>query len=79
MTEEEDFDSIIAVNIPLTHLFLGNSTPSAVVDKIGSLCPRLEELVISAYDPETLDKALLSIALGCPRLSAVGLGNCEIT
>ena len=79
MTKEDDFDRVIASCVPVTHLYLGESTPSAVVNKIGANCPRLMELVIGAYGSDTLDQVLLSMARNCPNLTAVGLGECEIT
>lgn len=79
MTKEDDFENIIASHIPVTHLYLGDSTPSSVVAKIADNCPRLIELVIGAYASDTLDQILESTAKGCPELSALALGECEIT
>ncbi|XP_076236458.1 F-box/LRR-repeat protein 3 [Calliopsis andreniformis] len=79
VTNEEDLSSLFAPHVPITHLYFGESPSKATILRIGSQCPRLVELIIAAYGPDTLDHALLSIAQGCPRLSAVGLGDCEIT
>ena len=79
MTNEDDQSPLFAPYIPITHLYFGESPSEATVLRIGYQCPRLVELVIAAYGPDTLDSALLSVAQGCPRLSAVGLGDCDIT
>lgn len=79
MTNEDDQSPLFAPYVPITHLYFGESPSEATVLRIGCQCPRLVELVIAAYGPDTFDNALLSVAQGCPRLSAVGLGDCEIT
>ncbi|CAK9831541.1 F-box/LRR-repeat protein 21 [Anthophora retusa] len=79
VTNEEDQSPLFAPYVPITHLYFGEAPSEATVLRIGYQCPRLVELVIAAYGPGLLDHALLSIAQGCPRLSAIGLGDCEIT
>lgn len=79
MTNDDDQTPLIAPYVPITHLYFGEAPSEATVLCIGYQCPRLVELVIAAYGPGLLDHALLSIAEGCPRLNAVGLGDCEVT
>ncbi|XP_012144439.1 F-box/LRR-repeat protein 3 [Megachile rotundata] len=79
MTNDDDQTPLIAPCVPITHLYFGEAPSEATVLCIGYQCPRLVELVIAAYGPDLLDHALLSIADGCPRLNAVGLGDCEVT
>ncbi|XP_033223007.1 F-box/LRR-repeat protein 3-like [Belonocnema kinseyi] len=78
MSDEEDCKTILKSCIPVTHLYLGESTPASIVDGIDSCCG-LTELVIAAYGPHTIDEPLIRAAKSCPRLCAVGLGDCEIT
>lgn len=49
------------------------------MSQISKQCPRLIELVIAAYGPDPIDRFLISMAKDCSRLSAIGLGDCEIT
>lgn len=79
MTSEDDQSPLFAPYVPITHLYFGEAPSEATVLRIGYQCPRLIELVIAAYGPGLLDHVLLSVAQRCPRLSAVGLGDCEIT
>jgi hypothetical protein len=79
LTEPRDYEELLESYVPLTHLYFGDGVPPSVVKWVGERCPRLQELVIGAYGPETIDETLLSAAKGCPRLRAVGLGDCEIT
>ncbi|XP_076643150.1 F-box/LRR-repeat protein 3 [Halictus rubicundus] len=79
MTSEDDQSLLLAPCVPITHLYFGEAPSEATLLRIGCVCPRLVELVIAAYGPDTLDRALLSVAEGCTNLSAVGLGDCEIT
>lgn len=78
LTEEDDHKLILKPCVPVTHLFLGESTPSSIVDNIAYFCPGLKEIVIAAYGPEAIDKSLVLIAKSCTRLAAVGIGDCEI-
>lgn len=77
--EENEYKSILKPCVPVTHLFLGESTPSSIVDNVANFCPGLKEIVISQYGPHTIDETLLLIAKKCTRISAVGLGDCEMT
>ncbi|XP_034946625.1 F-box/LRR-repeat protein 21-like [Chelonus insularis] len=79
LSEEDDYDALLVTAVPVTHLFLNGSPPETIVRRIGENCPRLVELVVSSYNFGTIDQALISTAKGCPNLSAVGLGDCEIT
>ncbi|XP_043521426.1 F-box/LRR-repeat protein 3-like [Frieseomelitta varia] len=79
MTSEDDQSPLFAPYVPITHLYFGEAPSEATILRISYQCPRLIELVIAAYGPGLLDHALLSVAQRCPRLSAVGLGDCEIT
>ncbi|OAD57816.1 40S ribosomal protein S3a [Eufriesea mexicana] len=79
MTNEDDQSPLFAPYVPITHLYFGEAPSEATALCIGHQCPRLIELVIAAYGPGLLDHALQCVAQGCPRLSAVGLGDCEIT
>lgn len=78
MTTEDEQSPLFAPCVPVTHLYFGEAPSEETVLRIGCQCPRLVELVIAAYGPDTLDRAMLSVAQGCSRLSAVGLGDCEI-
>lgn len=79
MTNEDDQSQLLAPYVPITHLYFGEAPSEATLLRIAGVCSRLVEIVIAAYGPDTLDRALLSVAEGCPRLNAVGLGDCEIT
>ncbi|XP_014227197.1 F-box/LRR-repeat protein 3-like isoform X1 [Trichogramma pretiosum] len=79
LTEVKDYEALLQSYVPLTHLYFGEEAPSSAIARVGERCPRLGELVVGAYGPETADCALLSIARGCPKLTALGLGDCEIT
>ena len=79
MSEEEDCKTIFRNCIPVTHLYLGESTPASIIDRIGDSFRGLTELVIAYYGPDRIDQPLIRAAKSCPRLSAVGLGDCEIT
>ncbi|XP_051163510.1 F-box/LRR-repeat protein 3-like [Leptopilina boulardi] len=79
LTEENDYKLILKPCVPVTHLFLGDSTPSNIIDDVANFCPGLKEIVIAAYGPDTIDTTLLLIAKKCTRISAIGLGDCEIT
>ncbi|XP_058798958.1 F-box/LRR-repeat protein 3-like [Phymastichus coffea] len=79
LTEATDYESLLAPHVPLTHLYFGENAPSSVIATVGERCPRLIELVVGAYGPETMDETLFTAARGCPKLAAVGLGDCELT
>lgn len=79
ITDEDCFAPLLASYVPVTHLYFGSDVPAAVVSRIGKYCPRLVELVVSAHSPGPIDQALISAARGCPRLAAVGLGDCELS
>lgn len=78
MIEEDDQKLLFTSHVPVTHLYLGDTSES-IISRISEQCPRLIELVIAAYGPSPIDRFLISVAKSCMRLSAVGLGDCEIT
>lgn len=79
LSDEDDCDPLLATYVPVTHLYFGGVAPASVVHRVGENCPRLVELVIGSYASDVIDADLISAANGCPRLSALGLGDCEIT
>lgn len=79
MTNEDDQSPLFAPYVPITHLYFGETPSETMILHIGYQCPRLVELVIAAYGSGLLDRPLLFVAEHCPRLSAVALGDCEIT
>ncbi|XP_031789541.1 F-box/LRR-repeat protein 3 isoform X1 [Nasonia vitripennis] len=79
LNDARDYDALLATHVPLTHLYFGDSAPSSAIARVAERCPRLTELVVGAYGPDTIDEILIAAARGCPRLSAVGLGDCELT
>ncbi|XP_043289358.1 F-box/LRR-repeat protein 3-like [Venturia canescens] len=79
LSDEDDCDPLLATYVPITHLYFGGEIPAPVVHRIGDNCPRLVELVVGSYESDVIDADLISAANGCPRLSTVGLGHCEIT
>lgn len=50
-----------------------------MLGRIGLNCPRLVELVVCANGLEPLDEELIRIAERCRSLTAIGLGECEVT
>uniref|UniRef100_A0A8C5H2U0 F-box/LRR-repeat protein 3-like n=1 Tax=Gouania willdenowi TaxID=441366 RepID=A0A8C5H2U0_GOUWI len=50
-----------------------------MLGRIGLHCPRLVELVVCANGLEPLDEELIQIAERCKSLTAIGLGECEVT
>ncbi|XP_077273672.1 F-box/LRR-repeat protein 3 [Temnothorax americanus] len=79
MTDDDDQKLLFTSHIPVTHLYLGDETSELTMSRISKQYPQLIELVIAAYGCGPIDRFLISVAKGCPRLSAVGLGDCEIT
>lgn len=79
MIDDDDQKLLLTSHIPVTHLYLGDATSESTISRIGDQCPRLMELVIATYGPGPIDRFLISMAKCCTRLSAVGLGDCEIT
>jgi hypothetical protein len=46
----------------------------------GKHCPRLRELVVGANgNSTTIDTELLGVAVNCPQLTSLGLGECEVS
>jgi hypothetical protein len=46
----------------------------------GKHCPRLRELVVGANgNTTTIDTELLGVAVNCPQLTSLGLGECEVS
>ncbi|XP_035751102.1 F-box/LRR-repeat protein 3 isoform X2 [Egretta garzetta] len=76
---EEEFDPFFRYEIPVTHLYFGRSVSKDVLGRVGMTCPRLVELVVCANGLRPLDEELIRIAERCKYLSAVGLGECEVS
>uniref|UniRef100_A0A8C6WFK3 F-box and leucine-rich repeat protein 3a n=1 Tax=Neogobius melanostomus TaxID=47308 RepID=A0A8C6WFK3_9GOBI len=68
-----------AMEIPVTHLYFGRSVSKEVLGRVGLHCPRLVELVVCANGLRPLDEELIRIAKHCTQLSAIGLGECEVS
>uniref|UniRef100_A0A673HY73 Uncharacterized protein n=1 Tax=Sinocyclocheilus rhinocerous TaxID=307959 RepID=A0A673HY73_9TELE len=66
-------------HIPVTHLYFGRSVSKEVLGRVGMNCPRLVELVVCANGLRPLDEELIRIAERCQHLSAIGLGECEVS
>ncbi|XP_037751373.1 F-box/LRR-repeat protein 3 isoform X1 [Chelonia mydas] len=76
---EEEFDPFFRYETPVTHLYFGRSVSKDVLGRVGMTCPRLVELVVCANGLRPLDEELIRIAERCKNLSAVGLGECEVS
>ncbi|XP_030069286.1 F-box/LRR-repeat protein 21-like [Microcaecilia unicolor] len=76
---EEEFDAFFREEMPVTHLYFGRAVSKAMLGRIGLNCPRLIELVICANGLQPLDEELIRIAERCKNLTAMGLGECEVT
>ncbi|XP_060625430.2 F-box/LRR-repeat protein 3 isoform X2 [Anolis sagrei] len=76
---EEEFDPFFRYETPVTHLYFGRSVSKEVLGRVGMTCPRLVELVVCANGLRPLDEELICIAEHCKNLSAVGLGECEVS
>uniref|UniRef100_A0A8C5SIR4 F-box domain-containing protein n=1 Tax=Laticauda laticaudata TaxID=8630 RepID=A0A8C5SIR4_LATLA len=76
---EEEFDPFFRYETPITHLYFGRSVSKEVLGRVGMTCPRLVELVVCANGLRPLDEELICIAERCKNLSAIGLGECEVS
>ncbi|XP_006639090.1 F-box/LRR-repeat protein 3 [Lepisosteus oculatus] len=76
---EEEFGPFFRYEIPVTHLYFGRSVSKEVLGRVGMTCPRLVELVVCANGLRPLDEELIRIAEHCKQLSAIGLGECEVS
>ncbi|XP_039337686.1 F-box/LRR-repeat protein 3 isoform X1 [Mauremys reevesii] len=76
---EEEFDPFFRYETPVTHLYFGRSVSKDVLGRVGMTCPRLVELVVCANGLRPLDEELIRIAERCKNLSAIGLGECEVS
>nr|XP_042706837.1 F-box/LRR-repeat protein 21 isoform X2 [Chrysemys picta bellii] len=76
---EEEFDAFFREETPVTHLYFGRAVSKAMLGRIGMNCPRLVELVVCANGLQPLDDELICIAERCKNLTAMGLGECEVT
>ncbi|XP_062982098.1 F-box/LRR-repeat protein 3 isoform X2 [Elgaria multicarinata webbii] len=76
---EEEFDPFFRYETPVTHLYFGRSVSKDVLGRVGMTCPRLVELVVCANGLQPLDEELICIAERCKNLSAIGLGECEVS
>ncbi|XP_077153335.1 F-box/LRR-repeat protein 3 [Ranitomeya variabilis] len=76
---EEEFDPFFRYETPATHLYFGRSVSKEVLGRVGMTCPRLVELVVCANGLRPLDEELIRIAERCKSLTAIGLGECEVS
>ncbi|XP_077182882.1 F-box/LRR-repeat protein 21-like isoform X1 [Paroedura picta] len=76
---EEEFDPFFREETPVTHLYFGRAVSKSMLGRIGMNCPRLIELVVCANGLQPLDDELICIAERCKNLTAMGLGECEVT
>ncbi|RXM95860.1 F-box/LRR-repeat protein 3 [Acipenser ruthenus] len=76
---EEEFDPFFREETPVTHLYFGRAVSKEMLGRIGLNCPRLVELVVCANGLQPLDDELIRIADRCKNLTAIGLGECEVT
>ncbi|KAK7145384.1 hypothetical protein R3I94_011476 [Phoxinus phoxinus] len=76
---ENEFGPFFRDEVPVTHLYFGRSVSKEVLGRVGLTCPRLVELVVCANGLRPLDEELIRIAERCKHLSAIGLGECEVS
>ncbi|KAM7000664.1 F-box/LRR-repeat protein 3 isoform 2-T2 [Tautogolabrus adspersus] len=76
---EEEFEPFFREETPVTHLYFGRAVSKEMLGRIGLNCPRLVELVVCANGLQPLDEELIRIAERCKSLTAIGLGECEVT
>ncbi|XP_055726885.1 F-box/LRR-repeat protein 3 [Salvelinus fontinalis] len=76
---EDEFGPFFREEVPVTHLYFGRSVSKDVLGRVGLHCPRLVELVVCANGLRPLDEELIRIAKRCTQLSAIGLGECEVS
>eukprot|EP00063_Salmo_salar_P044407 XP_014019242.1 PREDICTED: F-box/LRR-repeat protein 3 isoform X2 [Salmo salar] len=76
---EDEFGPFFREEVPITHLYFGRSVSKDVLGRVGLHCPRLVELVVCANGLRPLDEELIRIANRCTQLSAIGLGECEVS
>uniref|UniRef100_A0A4W5M8W8 F-box and leucine-rich repeat protein 3a n=1 Tax=Hucho hucho TaxID=62062 RepID=A0A4W5M8W8_9TELE len=76
---EDEFGPFFKEEVPITHLYFGRSVSKDVLGRVGLHCPRLVELVVCANGLRPLDEELIRIAKRCTQLSAIGLGECEVS
>lgn len=77
--EEEEFNPFFHYETPVTHLYFGRSVSKDVLGRVGMCCSRLVELVVCANGLRPLDEELIRIAARCKNLTAIGLGECEVS
>ncbi|XP_043916837.1 F-box/LRR-repeat protein 3 [Protopterus annectens] len=77
--DEEEFDPFFRYETPVTHLYFGRSVSKDVLGRVGMCCSRLVELVVCANGLRPLDEELIRIAERCKNLTAIGLGECEVS
>ncbi|XP_078087011.1 F-box/LRR-repeat protein 3-like [Mustelus asterias] len=76
---EEEFDPFFRDETPVTHIYFGRAVSKEMLGRIGMNCPRLIELVVCANGLQPLDDELIRIAERCKNLTAMGLGECEVS
>ncbi|KAL0973743.1 hypothetical protein UPYG_G00210350 [Umbra pygmaea] len=79
LLDDIEFEPFFREEAPVTHLYFGQTVSKAMLGRIGLNCPRLEELVVCANGLHPLDEELIRIGERCKRLSAIGLGECQVT
>ncbi|XP_035382573.1 F-box/LRR-repeat protein 3 isoform X2 [Electrophorus electricus] len=75
----DEFGPFFRDDVPVTHLYFGRSVSKEVLGRVGLTCARLVELVVCANGLRPLDEELIRIAERCQHLSAIGLGECEVS
>ncbi|XP_062332374.1 F-box/LRR-repeat protein 21-like [Osmerus eperlanus] len=76
---EDLFHPFFQDQTPVTHLYFARAVSKEMLGRIGLHCPRLVELVVCANGLEPLDAELIQIGRRCTSLTAVGLGECQVT
>ncbi|MEQ2283893.1 F-box/LRR-repeat protein 3 [Ameca splendens] len=76
---EEEFGPFFCEECPVPHLYFGWAVSKEMLGRIGLNCPCLVGLMVCANGPEPLDEELIRIAERCKSLTAIGLGECEVT
>ncbi|XP_068587012.1 F-box/LRR-repeat protein 3-like [Cebidichthys violaceus] len=76
---EGEFGPFFRDEVPVTHLYLGRSVSKDVPGRVGLTCPRLIELLACANGLRPLDEELIRVARRCTQLSAIGLGEWEVS
>ncbi|XP_072171224.1 F-box/LRR-repeat protein 21-like [Diadema setosum] len=76
---DKDYKPFFNYETPVTHAFFGRSVSRDILIRMGTNCPKLEELVVCANGNQPLDEPIVSIAQHCKSLHSLGLGECEVS